>query len=106
MSELDDILTDALPDPLKEIFGDSVTYTPLSGSPYSLTAILSDPNPQEPAFPGNLTIVEVLISDMAAAPVKGDKITIGSTEYTVFDFKKDSIGPSGLFVRLGLQKRA
>lgn len=106
MSLLDEILTEALPDPLKAFFGDEVTYTPLTGSPYLLTVIMADPNPTEPTFPGNLTIADAAIADMAAAPVKGDKVTIGAVEYTVFDFKRDSVGPSGLFVRLGLQKRS
>lgn len=106
MSLLDDIMAEALPDPIKTFFGDSATYTPLSGSPYTLTIIMADPNPQESLFPGNLTIADAAIADMPAPPVKGDKITIGSTEYTVFDFKRDSVGPSGLFVRFGLQKRS
>lgn len=106
MSLTDDILAEALPDPIKTFFGDEVTYTPLAGSPYTLTVIAADPKPLEQLYPGNLTLVDVLLSDMEAAPVKGDKITMGSTEYTVFSFEADNIGPSGLFARLALQKRA
>lgn len=106
MSLIDDILTEALPDPLKDAFGDSVTYTHKPGNTaQTVTAIAADPDPLEPSYPGSTLIVEILRSDLSPAAAQGDEITWGSTTYTVIDVKADKIGPSGLFVRLALRKK-
>lgn len=107
MSLIDDILTDALPEPLKAAFGDEgCTYTHRpSGTVQTVTVIPADPDPLESAYPGSTTILEVLRSDLSPAAAQGDEITWGATTYTVIDVKADKIGPSGLFVRLALRKK-
>lgn len=106
MSLIDDILTDALPELLKAAFGDSITYTHKPGNTaQTVTAIASDPDPAEPAYPGSTSILDILRSDLDPAAAQGDEIAWGSTTYTVVDVKADKIGPSGLFVRLALRKK-
>lgn len=106
MSLIDDILSEALPGPLAEAFGDSATYTHRpSGTTQTVTVIPSDPDPLESAYPGSTSILEILRSDLSPAAVQGDEITWGATTYAVVDVKADKIGPSGLYVRLALRKK-
>lgn len=102
MSFIDDTLTSVLPTPLKQFFGDTVSYTHTAGpSTQSVTAIFSDPGP-ESTFAGVTTIAEIFESDLSTSAVKGDTITFNSSVYTVFDLRRDEIG----FVTLGLRKKA
>lgn len=106
MSLVDDILTDVLPSVIEDIFGDSVTYTHKPGNTIdSVTGVLVDPSPLEGSFPGGTTAVDFVKSKLSLAPVQGDEVTIGVLTYTVFDVKSDSVGPSGLFVRVFLRKK-
>lgn len=95
-----------MPGPLKKAFGDSVAYVHKpSGTTASVTAILSDPGPEEATFPGKTTIAEILRSDLAMEPTEGDEVTIGADTYVCFDVKSDSIGPTGLFRNVHLRKK-
>ncbi len=106
MSLLDEILADALPEPLKDFFGDSATYTHKpGGTTDTVTVIPSDPSPTEAAYPGSTTLIDVLIADLSIAATQGDEVVIGSSTFVVIDVKTDTIGPSGLFVRLALRKK-
>lgn len=101
MALIDDILAEALPGPLKDNFGDAVTYVHKpSDVEDEITAIFSDPGP-ESAFPGATTILEVVVADLSAAPAKNDEIHYDGAEYVVFDLRIDEIG----FALLGLRKK-
>ena len=106
MALIDDILAAALPGPLKDNFGDPVTYVHKpSGTSATVTAMLSDPSPEESAFPGKTVIAEILRADLSIEPIEGDEVTIGSDVYFCFDVKSDSVGPSGLFRSVYLRKK-
>lgn len=101
MSRLDDILAVTLPTPLKDNFGDVVTYVhAVSSVEDTVTAIFNDPAP-ESAFPGANSIVELVVADLSSAPAKNDEIHYGGSEYVIFDLKVDEIG----FAVLGLKKK-
>ena len=102
MSLINDVLASAMPGPLKTAFGDAITYTPSGNTPVEITAIISDPAPPEAGYPGNVTLAEVLLSDLAATPTQGDGLTFNGVNFVVFDVKTDSIG----FAKLALQKTA
>lgn len=102
MSYLDDLLSDILPTPIKQYFGDVVTYKHASNSTtQSITAVFSDPIPSESIFPGANTIAEVVVADLTIAPVRNDEIHYGGVEYLVFDLRVDEIG----FALLGLKRK-
>lgn len=102
MSYIDDTLASALPTPMKQFFGDTVTYMHIpSLSSQSVTAIFSDPA-LESAFPGATTIAELVETDLSTPAAKGDIIVSGTNTYTVFDLRRDEIG----FVLLGLRKKS
>lgn len=106
MSLINDILASALPGPLKAAFGDSVQYKHLpAATTQTVTAIPSDPLTPEPVYPGKLTTIDVLFADLSPAPRNGDEVTISSTAYKVIDVNSDTIGPTGLFARISLQKK-
>lgn len=101
MALIDDILAEALPNPLKDNFGDAVTYVHKpSNTEDEITAIFSDPGP-ESAFPGANTILEVVVADLSSAPAKNDEVHFDGAEYQVFDLRIDDIG----FALLGLKKK-
>ena len=101
MALIDDILAAALPEPLKDNFGDPVTYVHKpSNTEDEITAIFSDPGP-ESAFPGANTILEVVVADLSSAPDKNDEVHFDGAEYFVFDLRIDDIG----FALLGLKKK-
>ena len=101
MSLIDDILASAMPEPLKNAFGDPVTYIHKpSNIEDEITAIFSDPGP-ESAFPGANTIIEVVVADLSSAPAKNDEISYGGGDYVVYDLRLDEIG----FALLGLKKK-
>lgn len=102
MSFLDDKLAAALPTPLKQFFGDTVSYTHIpSLSSQSVTAVFSDPA-TESAFPGATTIAEIWEADLSTPAQKKDQITFEGGTYVVFDLRRDEVG----FVLLGLRKLA
>lgn len=105
MSLIDDIITASLPGPLAEVFGDSVTYAHKPGNTVqTVIAIAADPM-VEGSYPGSITLIEILRADLSPAATQGDQVTIGGVVYEVFDVKVDDVGPSGLYVRLALQKK-
>lgn len=100
MSFLDDTLASTLPTPLKQFFGDTVTYTHIPGlSTQSVKVIFSEPA-TESAFPGATTIAEIWEADLSIPAVKKDQITFNGSTYVVFDLRRDEVG----FVLLGLRK--
>lgn len=100
MSLIDDVLAAALPDPLKSNFGDSATYTPVGGSPASVTVLLSDPRPLETGVPGYIAECDVFLADLASEPQRGDVVTIGAVEYSVIEVINDTaVGLSTLTIR-------
>lgn len=102
MSYIDDLLSSTLPAPLKQFFGDAVTYKHYSNSTTeTVTAILSDPIPSESTFPGANTIAEVVVADLTLPPARNDEIHYGGVEYLVFDLRVDEIG----FALLGLKRK-
>lgn len=102
MSYIDDLLASTLPTPLKQFFGDTVTYKHYAdSSTETVTAILSDPIPSESTFPGANTIAEVVVVDLTLPPARNDEIHYGGVEYLVFDLRVDEIG----FALLGLKRK-
>ena len=86
-------------------FGDTVTYTPkASGTPVSITAIIDDILETVSEERGEEQIkfrpVTVLLSDLAAAPAEGDKITISGVDwYVTTNIETDGAGNAQLQCR-------
>lgn len=101
MSLIDDILSAALPAPLKSNFGDSVTYTHRpGGTVQTVTAIITDTVP-ESAYPGKILLMEFSTADLSPAAVQGDEVTYSGSTYKVADVKTDPP-----FAMLSLRKSA
>lgn len=102
MALIDDILAEALPNPLKDNFGDEATYIHKPGNTTeTVTVMISDPLP-EGSYPGKNLSVEVFLADLSPAPVQGDHVTLGSATYTVVDVKSSD----SLIALLSLRKHA
>lgn len=71
----------------------AATYSPVSGAPVSVRAILTSPSSIVYPFESPVSVegymVDVRKSEVAQ-PVEGDEITIGSDTYTVRSVKPDT----------------
>ncbi len=100
-SKIDTILQGALPGPLKDNFGESVTYTHRpGGTVQTVTAIITDTVP-ESTYPGKILMMEFSTADLSPAAAQGDEVTYSGSTYKVADVKTNS-----LFAALSLRKSA
>ena len=87
---------------VRDTFGETATYTPLTGDPFSVKIVReARPTPEEEAN-GVWMVVWVIASDFAAPPVRGDKITLGQATYKVHEIEAEE--EAGLGIRLGLHQ--
>lgn len=77
---------DGLNDSVLAVFGESVTYRRTGSADLAITAIPSDPLPEE-AAPGQYTVYAVRAADITNGPIVGDKLVIGGTVYDIFDVR-------------------
>lgn len=93
---------DTLNDVVGDVFGETVTYTPSSGSPYSVSGVVARRHIEVLGANGAssvsyATTVGIKISALAAKPSKADRITISGAQYRIQDVQEDS-GGWALFV--------
>ena len=67
----------------RDTFGEEVTFTPAGGSGEVVIGVQIDPATLEGISPGVALAMFFNVSDLSQAPVAGDVITIGSTDYEV-----------------------
>jgi len=78
-------------------FARVVTYTPATGSPYSIRAIYDaayqavDPNTEQPVISTQPKIT-VPVHELSTVPGPGDTVTIDSDAYSVLDYQPDGKG--------------
>lgn len=84
-----------------EIFGEPVTYEPVSGSPYQVLGIFNERatlvDTASGAIRSEAPTLGIRLSDLSSAPAagpNGDKITIRSKSYIVVDRINDGEGGS------------
>lgn len=86
-------------DALVENMGQSVTYTPASGSAVTVIATVTAGDPQSQA-PGIYLVFGCRASDFTVLPIRGGAITWKSTTYRIRDVDSDLYG----FLRLSVEK--
>ena len=80
-------------------FGREVLYLPEAGGQAAVRAVFQAVREAEDASPGVYAVLFVRLADLAAAPVRGDEVEIGSTRYKVFDIEADAEGAAVLRLR-------
>lgn len=87
----------------RDVFGVAVTYSPAAGMPVTIQAVFDAPGslvtgnglvPVQTTAP-TLDVVE---SDLAAAPAQGDQVTIGAQTYEVAQVEPDGNGMTRLYL--------
>jgi hypothetical protein len=86
--------------PCLDVFGESVTYSPATGSPFSITGVFD--NAYRDVAQGEFgtdvisvyPVLGVNLADFAANPVQGDQLTVASNgkTYVVREPRPDSHG--------------
>ena len=71
-------------------FGQSVTYTPSTGAPFSVTGILETGTGEEDSTPGTYAVLFVKTSTFTQPPARGDEVAVGDVTYKVVDLDADS----------------
>jgi len=79
-------------------FGQQVTYSPQSGTPFPVTGILETASRPEDSAPGTYAVLFVRASAFDQPPERGDEVTVGNSVYKVVDLEADVGG--GLTLRL------
>lgn len=83
-------------DQIKTTLGIEATYTPKIGAPVTVSGPFDDRAQEvdpdtEIAVSSNVYTFGLKLDDLAAPPVKGDKLTIKSIEYRVIDILEDGV---------------
>lgn len=73
-----------------DIHGETLTHRPAGAAVASFTGVIYDPAREGEAAPGVLLVVGAPLSEFSVEPEKNDFITIGETDYRVFDKKSES----------------
>lgn len=81
-------------------FGSTCTYTPASGSPFSITLVELDPARMSAEADGRYEYRWAHLADFGAVtPAAGDAVTIGAVPYTVIRVKRED-GGGGVYLVL------
>ncbi|MCK6372317.1 MAG: hypothetical protein L6Q83_13520 [Gammaproteobacteria bacterium] len=81
------------------VFGREVTYLPEAGGQATVRAVFQPAREAEDASPGVYAVLFVRLSDLPAAPVRGDEVEVGGARYKVFDMEADAEGAAVLRLR-------
>jgi hypothetical protein len=81
------------------VFGREITYLPEAGGQATLRAVFQPAREAEDAAPGVYAVLFVRLSDLPAAPVRGDEVEAGGARYKVFDIEADTEGAAVLRLR-------
>jgi hypothetical protein len=80
-------------------FGREVLYLPEAGGAATVRAVFQPVREAEDTSPGVYAVIFVRLSDLPAAPVRGDEVEINGTRYKVFDIEADAEGAAVLRLR-------
>jgi hypothetical protein len=80
-------------------FGREVLYLPEAGGAATVRAVFQPAREAEDTSPGVYAVIFVRLSDLPAAPVRGDEVEINGTRYKVFDIEADAEGAAVLRLR-------
>ncbi|HXG49264.1 MAG TPA: hypothetical protein VNO52_16695, partial [Methylomirabilota bacterium] len=69
------------------VFGREVLYLPEAGGAATVRAVFQPVREAEDASPGVYAVIFVRLSDLPAAPVRGDEVEIEGARYKVFDIE-------------------
>ena len=64
-------------------FGREVTYSPVSGDPVTIRAIVDTAREAEEAVPGIYAVLFLRLGDLPKPPERGDQVSIDTTLYKV-----------------------
>lgn len=100
-----DEITSDMHECIKDTFGETetVTYKPTTGPEKVIVGVFNtrhtvvDPDTEQ-VLSSNQPTLGVKLSDLDAAPVKGDLVNIRSQDYRVHDSQEDGEGWSELFL--------
>lgn len=98
-----DPLAGAIHSAVKDVFGEMVTYEPLSGGSFPIRGIFNarytgvDPD-TERLVSTNQPNLGIRAGDLASAPVKGDRVIVRGVWYRVNDAQEDGEGWIKLFL--------
>jgi hypothetical protein len=81
-------------------FGREVQYLPRAGQLVTIRAVFESAHQPEDASPGVYAVIFVRLSDLAVAPLRGDRVLIGQSEYVVFQVEADGQGGATLSLRM------
>ncbi len=81
------------------VFGREVLYLPEVGGQAAVQAVFQPAREAEDASPGVYAVLFVRLSDLPAAPVRGDEVEIEGVRYKVFDIEADAEGAAVLRLR-------
>ena len=87
-----------------DAFGSTATYTPIVGTPYSITAIFRDAFVEVRGRDsiGNASLrptLTVRLADLLAEPDVGDTVTVDSTVFNIIESQSDGGGGSVLILQ-------
>lgn len=99
-SELDEIFAAANLTMVDSKMGQAIELAHGAGAYYEIRGIWSDPLVDGDQELGILGSVGVCLADLDQAPIRGDKVRIGSTEYRVVSVRIDSTG----WTQMGLHR--
>lgn len=80
-------------------FGTVATYTPIVGSPVSITGVFDNAYIEVDTVSSLKPVFRIVLSDLALAPAKGDQVEINSVNYRVIASEVDSYGGSLLILQ-------
>lgn len=79
--------------------GDEITYTPNAGSPLAIKGVFDNAAVAVEGVISIRPIVRIVLSDLESEPLRGDQVTINSTDYTVSEVEPDSFGGATLILK-------
>lgn len=83
---------------VRDTFGQSVSYTPQVGQPYSFTAVRDERHESQTIGQSQVTesmrtiTLTVRLADMTTTPQQGDTLTTDGADYEVRDVQNDGQG--------------
>ncbi|MEN6532176.1 MAG: hypothetical protein ABFD89_00840 [Bryobacteraceae bacterium] len=81
-------------------FGETVTYTPASGTAASISGIVDRSTDSEQELGSPYLRLFIAVADLAATPALGDGVTIGAVNYVVVKVSLDSGGGAWLLLKV------
>ena len=81
-------------------FGREVTYSPQSGEPLNVRAIVQAGRRSEESAPGTYVLLFLRLADLPKPPERGDEAQIDGATYKVFEIEADGEGGVKLALRL------